>query len=89
LSFWYGLSFQDIASMPISGIEAYTKMLEVRKTEVKLMMADVVSLPNMKKNDRVSLVNGWMKLLNITSQAQAKPASPGRLKLMGIGVKHE
>jgi hypothetical protein len=89
LSFWYGLQFSEIAEMPIASINAYINKLEARKTEVKLMMADVVSLPKMKKNDRVSLVNSWMKLLNITSQAQAKPASPGRLKLMGIGVKHE
>lgn len=74
--------------MPLASIEAYLQKLEARKTEVKLMMADVVSLPKMKKRDRENLVNGWMKYLNIHSQAKAKPASPGRLKLMGIGVRH-
>lgn len=76
--------------MPVASIQEYLKKLEARKTEVKLLMADVVSLPNMKKRDRTDLVNGWMKFLNIFSQAKkAKPASPGRLKLMGIGVRHE
>ena len=75
--------------MPIAAINAYIGKLEARKTEVKLMMADVVSLPNMKKNDRVSLVNSWMRLLNVTSPTKVKPASPGILKMMGIGVRHE
>jgi len=75
--------------MPMAGIEIYISQLEARKTEVKLMMSDVVSLPNMKKNDRASLVNSWMKLLSITSQSRAKPARPGILKMMGIGVRHE
>jgi len=74
--------------MPMAGIEAYMNRLETRKVEVKLMLADVTMLPNMKKNDRVSIVNNWMKILEITNPARAIPASPGRLKMMGIGVKH-
>lgn len=88
MSFWYGLSFADISEMPMAAIEAYMNRLEIRKTEVRLMLADVTMLPNMKKNDRVSIVNNWMKLLEITNQAKAIPASPGRLKMMGIGVRH-
>ena len=88
LSFWYGLQFSEVAEMPITGINAYIEKLEARKAELKLLMADVVSLPHMKKHDRMSTVNGWMKLLNIFSQTQAKPASPARLKMMGIGVRH-
>lgn len=75
--------------MPIASIEAYLNRLELRKTEVKLMMADVVSLPQMKKRDRDSTVKSWMRLLNIFSQTKAKPASSARLKMLGIGVKHE
>ncbi len=76
--------------MPMAGIEAYINRLEARKAEVKLMLADVVTLPNMKKGDRASLVNGWLKLLNVLnpSTMEAEPASPGRLKMMGIGVRH-
>lgn len=73
--------------MPFAAIEAYLNKLEARKTEVKLMMADVEMLPNMKKRDRESTVNGWMKLLSIHSQSKTKTASPARLQMMGIGVK--
>lgn len=74
--------------MPFAAIEAYLNKLEARKTELKLMMADVEMLPNMKKSDRDTMLNGWMKLLSIHSPSKTKPASPGRLRLMGIGVKH-
>jgi hypothetical protein len=74
--------------MPFETINAYLEKLEARKTETKLMMADLVSLPNMKKKDRVSLVNSWMKLLDVISPMKVKPASPGILKMMGIGVRY-
>ena len=74
--------------MPFAGIEAYLNKLEVRKTEVKIMMADVVLLPNMKKRDREATINQWMKLLKIHSPNNTKVASPARLKMMGIGVRH-
>lgn len=73
----------------MASIGSYLNNLEARMTEVKLIMADVVSIPNMKKNDRAALVNGWMKILNITSQVKAELASPRRLKMIGIGVRHE
>lgn len=74
--------------MPFAAIEAFLNKLEARKTEVKLMMADVEMLPSMKKSDRETTMNGWMKLLNIHSPSKAKVASPARLRLMGIGVRH-
>jgi len=74
--------------MPFASIEAYMSRLEVRMAEVKLMMADVVSLPNMKKNDRRSTLNRWMKIVKISSNEQVKPASRARLRLMGIGVSY-
>lgn len=74
--------------MPFAGIEAYLSELELRKTEVKMMMADVVMLPNMKKRDREATINRWMKLLKIHSSDNTKIASPARLKMMGIGVRH-
>lgn len=74
--------------MPFTAIDAYLNKLEARKTEVKLMTADVVMLPHIKKSQRESTLNGWMKLLNIHSQSKTKPASPARLRLMGVGVKY-
>ena len=74
--------------MPFASIEAYLVKLDVRMTEVKLMMADVVSLPHMKKGDRQTTLNRWMRLVKIESNQQARPASKARLKLMGIGVRY-
>lgn len=70
-------------------VNAYLQNLELRQTETKLMMADVVNLPHMKKRDRDRTVKSWMRLLNIREQTLAKPASPARLKMIGIGVRHE
>lgn len=72
--------------MPFASIEAYLNKLEARKAEVMLMMSDVVMLPHMKKSDRTSTLNGWMKLLSIHSPNRTKVASPARLRLMGIKV---
>lgn len=74
--------------MPFASIEAYLNKLEARKTEVKLMLADVVVLPHMKKNDRETTLNAWMTLLSIHSPNKTKVASPAHLRLMGIGVRH-
>lgn len=73
--------------MPFAAIEIYIKQLEARKAELRLMMADVELLPHMKKTDREKTLNGWMKILKMSQMVEAKPASPGRLKLMGIGVR--
>ena len=74
--------------MPFASIEAYLSKLDVRMTEVKLMMADVVTLPNMKKSDRQATLNRWMKIVQIESNQRARPASKARLKMMGIGVRY-
>jgi len=42
LSFWYGLQFGEISEMPLASIDAYLNKLETRKTEVKLMMDEVI-----------------------------------------------
>lgn len=73
--------------MPVSAMEAYLARLETRKAEVKILLADVVSLPHMTKKKREATLKGWMKYLNF-EDAKPKPASPARLRMMGIGVKH-
>jgi hypothetical protein len=83
------MQYSEIVNMPFATLNAYLEKIEVRKTETKLMLADVMSLPTMKKGDRVSLVNRWMKSLSVSSNLEeTEPASPGRLKMMGIGVRH-
>lgn len=88
LSYWYGLQYSEIRDMPMEMLKGYMERLETRKTEERLMMADVVSLPHMKKRDRERTVNDWMRLLSIQNQVKPRRASPARLKMMGIGVKH-
>jgi hypothetical protein len=88
LSFWYGLSFEAAANMPFAAIESYLERLPARQAEMKLLLADVVSVPHMKEHNRRSALNQWMR--NAKARAQAvRPATPGVLKLMGIGVNYE
>lgn len=73
--------------MPLASMEAYLNRLDARMAEVKLMMADVVNLPHMKKGDRQAALNQWMSILRMRGNRQARPASKARLKMMGIGVR--
>lgn len=82
------MPFADIAEMPFASIEAYLARLDVRMTEVKVMMSDVVSLPHMTKSDRKTTMNRWLKLLEIQSHEEIRPASKARLNMMGIGVNY-
>jgi hypothetical protein len=88
LSYWYGLSFAEIADMPFTAISAYLERLPARQAETKMMMADVVSYPHMKALDRQSALRGWMKQANARQPEQRRPASPAALKLLGIGVTY-
>ena len=72
----------------MSTVQAYLQKLEVRQAETKLMLADAGSVPHMKARDRNKTINRWMKIVQIQTPVKAKKASPAKLKLMGIGVKH-
>lgn len=74
--------------MPIAAINAYLERLPARQAELKLVMSDAVSTPHMKERDRAATLKGWMRAAKIDADANVKPASPARLKLMGIGVRH-
>jgi hypothetical protein len=88
LSYWYGLSYSQIAQMPVPAINAYLEKLQARIAETKLMMADAASVPHMKLSDRKTTLNNWMRTVNIHSPTKSKPASKARLKMMGIGVRY-
>lgn len=72
--------------MPQTAISAYLERLPARQAEVKLMLSDAVSYPHMKKGDRQTAMRQWMKKARSRSDASVRPASPGVLKLLGIGV---
>lgn len=70
----------------MAAIQIYLKELPARQAELKLILTEVESIPNMKKSDREGLIKEWMKTADI--QPAARKATPGILKLMGIGVRH-
>lgn len=73
--------------MPMASIEAYLDKLPARMAEYKMMMADPIALPHMKKNDQQNMINSWNRAMQVSVPVQV--ASPARLKMMGIGVKFE
>lgn len=88
MSYWYGLSFEDVAEMPFAAIRNYLERLPARQTETKLLLADVISFPHMKKGDRQTAMRQWMKIAQPRRETELRPASPAILKLMGIGVEY-
>jgi len=73
--------------MPMASLENYLERLPARMAELKMTLADVVSLPHMKDRSRSSTMSGWMRMLQMTTPMRSKPVSKARLKLMGIGVR--
>ena len=73
--------------MPIASINEYLDKLEVRMAEKKLMMADVGMLPHIKSGDRNTTLKRWMRTANIQALATARVATPGQLRMIGIGVE--
>jgi hypothetical protein len=86
MTFWYGLGFADISDMPMTAFTAYVQHLPARQAEMKLILSEVESLPNMKPSARASLMREWMKAAEI--EPTVRKATPGILKLLGIGVRH-
>jgi mannitol/fructose-specific phosphotransferase system IIA component len=74
--------------MPLAAISAYLERLPARQAELKLLLSDAVSIPHMKENHREAAQSAWMRAAMIEADNSIKPASPARLKLMGIGVRH-
>ena len=72
--------------MPMASLEVYLDRLPTRYAELKLVLADVVSLPHMKESNRRTTLNGWERAINMVISKISKPISKARLKLMGIGV---
>lgn len=76
-----------MSDMPVAAINAYMVRLPARQSEMKLLLSDAVSIPHMKESHRQSALNNWMRMAMISSE-NATPASPARLKMMGIGVRY-
>lgn len=86
LSAVYGLSYSEIKDvMPLAAINAYISAIPAVLAEKRLIAADGACTPHMK-NPR-SILRVWRRQA-YGDLNEAKPASPGMLKLAGIGVKH-
>lgn len=72
--------------MPMNAIQAYLQELPARQAELKLMLAETESVPNMKPEARKSLLNEWMRIAGV--KPAVRKGVPAILKLLGIGVKH-
>lgn len=72
--------------MPFTAIEQYLERLDARQAEMKLLLADAIALPYMKKGYQVMAMKRWMRAAK-ARDGQARPASAAVLKLMGIGVE--
>lgn len=88
MTFWYGMSFEEVGEMPMASIEAYLERLPARFAEMKLVFADVVSLPHMKDHQRSERLREWMREVEMFNPTMTKPASPARLRMMGVGVRY-
>lgn len=75
--------------MPIAAINVYLERLPARQAELKLMLADVVSYPHIKKDQQDTAMKKWLREANANVVQKAKVASPAILRLMGIGVNRD
>jgi len=81
------MSFADFAETPLAALETLMERLPARQAEMKLVEADVISLPHMKASDRNATVNGWRRVLGQGREKVVRVASKGKLRLMGLGVR--
>lgn len=73
--------------MPMASLEIYLDTLPARMAELKMVLADPMSLPHMNQKDQRATLSRWTKELRAVMPA--KPAVPAKLRMMGIGVKFE
>ncbi len=84
LSAIYGLGWIDINAMPIAAIEAYIEKIPniiALKKEIAGEGAIVPHTENWK-----DILRGWNR--TAFGEEQRVKATPGMLKMIGIGVKH-
>ena len=70
----------------MNAIQEYLNQLPARQAELKLLLSEAESIPNMKPKARESLLKEWMNTAGLKPVVQK--ATPAVLKLMGIGVHH-
>lgn len=84
LSAVYGLSYESINTMPLAAITAYLERIPAITAERKLITGEAASVPWTKNPSRT--LKAWQQQAYGSSSRPARPATPGMLKLIGIGV---
>lgn len=73
--------------MPMASLEAYLDRLPARMSELKMLMADPIILPHLKKEAQIKMMSQWMTGIS-NSRSASKPV-PAKLRMMGVGVRFE
>jgi len=85
LSSVYGLGWTDINVMPIAAIQSYIERIPRVLAVWKIVAGEGAVVPYSDKDDR--LLEIWAETA-FGEQITAEVATPGMLKIMGIGVEH-
>jgi len=93
LTFWYGLSFRDIAETPVKVLFNYIENLEAHKAEKSVLLAEVESLPHSNKGSSQRIVSAWKRAIKNTfgnfhqQRAKSPESHKSMLGMRGISVK--
>lgn len=85
LSSVYGLGWTDINVMPIAAIQSYIERIPRVLAIWKMVAGEGAVVPFSDKEDR--LLELWAETA-FGSERNTEVATPGMLKIMGIGVEH-
>lgn len=72
--------------MPVPAMEAYLRHLPAYQAQVRLLIADAVSVPHLGRAERRRVLDIWQTMAYGDSRPRLKP-SPLVLASMGIGVR--
>jgi hypothetical protein len=81
LSFWYGLSFQDVAGMPQSAIQAYLDQMPSLQAELGLLLATTTAYPHMEQTAREQLMREWQGSARHLNNEMPSTLTPAQLKI--------
>jgi len=84
LSFWYGLGFNEIASMPSAALVSYLEQLPNMQAQLGLLIAEANSLPWKEASAQKQTLSRWARLARGGRKPEAQKPTPGKLAMIGI-----
>jgi len=73
--------------MPLAMVEEYINKMPQIIAERKIEAASAASFPYLKQEDQQAMMDQWMREVNV-DEVEHEAATPGMLKMMGMGVEH-